>query len=162
MLEIACKTEAEVVILGANYDDMLTIPPLFRKHFMPWLVKAGRMLHEEGKYLLTHTDGENKGLMQSYLESNFDIADSVTPAPMTKLSLKEYRDIFKDKIAIWCGIPSCIMLDESYHWEDFKDWFALMLKDAAPYDHLIFSIADTCPPGASIDRIEYLCEQLNC
>ena len=33
------------------------------------------------EYLLTHTDGENQGLLQHYVASNFDIADSVCPAP---------------------------------------------------------------------------------
>ncbi len=46
------------------------------------------------KFLLTHTDGENTGLLEHYLESNMDVADSVCPKPMTKLSFKEVRDHF--------------------------------------------------------------------
>jgi hypothetical protein len=161
LLEIAAKTEAEVVIYGANYDEAITIEPLFREHFMPWLVNAGTILHDEGKYLLTHTDGENQGLMEAYQESNFDIADSVTPAPMTKMSLKEYRECFNGNVNIWGGIPSTIMVADSFGWEDFKAWVERMLEETAPYDHLILSIADTCPPGADFGRIEYLYEKLN-
>lgn len=161
VLSTAAKTRAEVIIFGANYDDMITIPPLFREHFMPWLSKAGELFHEKGKFLLTHTDGENQGLLESYMESNFDIADSVTPAPMTKVSLKEYRDYFDGKIAIWGGIPSAIMMENSYSWDDFVDWFENTMKEIHPYDHLILSIADTCPAKASFDRLEFLCERLN-
>ena len=43
---------------------------------------------------MTHTDGENRRLMPLYLRANFDIADSVCPAPMTRLSVDEFYEGF--------------------------------------------------------------------
>ncbi|MFQ7550409.1 MAG: hypothetical protein ACLRMZ_09005 [Blautia marasmi] len=53
---------------------------------MPALKEQSDRAHARGKYLATHTDGENTGLMELYLKSGFDIADSICPAPMTKIS----------------------------------------------------------------------------
>ncbi|MEJ2564745.1 MAG: hypothetical protein P8141_02065, partial [Gammaproteobacteria bacterium] len=37
--------------------------------------KAGDRLNKQGKYLLTHTDGENKGLLPVFGTCRFDDAD---------------------------------------------------------------------------------------
>ena len=161
MIEAAAETDAEVAILGANYDEMLTARPMFEKYFKPWLIRAGDRLHREGKYLLTHTDGENKNLNDIYLDCNFDIADSITPAPMTKIPLEDYRTLYGSKITIWGGIPSICMLRDSMDYRDFTSLVDRLVESCKPYNNLIFSVADTCPPQAEYDRILYLCDCLN-
>jgi hypothetical protein len=158
MIDAALQSEAEISLLGANYDDMIMYPPLFQTHFLPWLKKAARKHHEQGKYLLTHTDGENRELLDLYLESEFDVADSICPKPMTKLSLLEYREKFKDAITIWGGIPSISLLPNSFLWDDFKDYIKIIFKGCKPYDRLILSVADTLPPDADFNRLLYICE----
>ena len=160
MINAALATRAEVVLLGANYDATITYPPFFRDYCLPYLKKAARQCHNTGKFLLTHTDGENKGLTDLYLESEFDIADSVCPAPMTKLSLTECREIFRDKITIWGGIPSVLMLKSSCPFSDFRNYIDGIITGCAPYDHLILSIADTMPPDADFSRLLYISESV--
>ena len=159
IIDSVLETEAEVVLFGANYDDTITYAPFFEEHITPWLNKAGERLHRVGKYLLTHTDGENQGLLSTFEECNFDIADSVCPAPMTKVSLQEYREAFGVQTTIWGGIPSQIMLKSCCSDTDFKDFVANVISSCKPYNNLILSIADTTPPDAEFDRILYLIEQ---
>jgi hypothetical protein len=160
IIDSARLTEAEVVLFGANYDAAITCPPFFDEHIKPWLEYAGVQLHASGKFLLTHTDGENKGLIQSYLDSKFDIADSICPAPMTSMSMQEYRAAFKDKISIWGGIPSVIMLSSSCSDGNFKDFIDRLIEESYPFNNLIFSIADTMPPDTDFDRLLYICEKM--
>ena len=40
ILKVVSDSPAEVVLWGANYDDMITYPPYFRKEMTPWLRKA--------------------------------------------------------------------------------------------------------------------------
>ena len=68
------------------------------------------MLHPPAKYLLCHTDSENRGLVDSYLDSGMDIADSVCPKPMTSMTMKEMRDAFAGNITIMGGVPSIALL----------------------------------------------------
>ena len=149
---IGCK--AEVIFLGANYDSFLTCPLFFKKYITPYLKKYSTMVHKCGKFFLTHTDGENEGLIQEYVSAEVDIADSICPYPMTRLKIKDIRRAFQGKITIWGGIPSVIILEESmsdYEFEKFMYEFFIQIEKG---DHLILSFADTVPPGAKFERIE--------
>lgn len=155
IIDCSVETDAEVVLFGANYDDTITYPPLFEKYILPWLNKAAESVHGKGKFLLTHTDGENKNLMDLYDRCTFDIADSVCPAPMTKLDAEEYRRRFHDR-TIWGLVPSVIMLAEAYSRDDFTGFIDYLLQICKPYNRLILSIADTLPPPADFDRVLYI------
>lgn len=161
LLESGRLSGAEVVLFGANYDEALTPPPLFTPKIKPWLQRAGTVLHQSGQLLLTHTDGENAGLMQEYTECGFDIADSVCPSPMTRLSLGEYRAAFAGKTAIWGGIPSSLLVPGAYPEDFFRREFTEIVNSAKPWDRLIFSIADTLPPDADFNRLLYIAETLD-
>ena len=153
MLEVASLSPAEVLLVGANYDATVTYPPFFEAHILPSLKAFAATLHERGKYLLTHTDGENTGLLQHYLSSEIDIADSVCPAPMTKLTFKEVRDFFGDRITIMGGIPSVALLESSMPEREFKSFLDEFFEAIGSGDHLILGISDTTPPAADFDRI---------
>ncbi len=75
------ESPAEVVFLRGNYDDSITYTGFFRKYILPSLRDYAEVLHRKGKFLLTHTDGENRLLLPLYLEAGFDVADSVCPYP---------------------------------------------------------------------------------
>ena len=113
MFEVVIQCPAEVLFLGANYDATVTYPPFFQEHIAPWLRRLAEACHRKGKFLLTHTDGENTGLLDLYLKSGIDIADSICPAPMTKLTIKEVRDCFGGQVTIWGGIPSVALLKDA-------------------------------------------------
>ena len=81
--QLAAESTAEVVLLGGNYDDAITYPRFFQEYILPPLRDYAEVLHARQKYLMTHTDGENRRLIPLYLQTGFDIADSVCPAPMT-------------------------------------------------------------------------------
>jgi hypothetical protein len=153
LVEAALASSAEVVLLGANYDDAVTYPPFFEQFIMPWLRRAGERLHAAGKLLLTHTDGENERLLPLYLQSGFDIADSVCPAPMTRLPLRAYREAFGREITIWGGVPSVIVLRSSCSEADFRRHIDGILEEARPFRRFILSVADTLPPDADFDRL---------
>ena len=63
MLDVLAESDAEVIFWGANYDQDLTWPPFFAEEIAPWLKMVSDRLHDAGKLLLTHTDGENKNLL---------------------------------------------------------------------------------------------------
>jgi hypothetical protein len=156
ILDIVTLSPAEIVLSGANYDAAVTSPPFFKQHITPSLKKQARRLHAHGKFLLTHTDGENMGLLDEYIASEFDIADSICPAPMTKLSLKDVRDAFGGKITIWGGIPSISVLEDSMSDSEFFKYVDNAMTEIGVGDHIIFSIADTTPPAAKFSRIDHL------
>ena len=149
----AADCPCEIVLSGANYDSAITPPPFFEKYIMNELRAQADILHKQNKLLLTHTDGENRGLLGHYLNSGFDIADSICPAPMTSMGLREIREAFGGKIAVWGGIPSVCVLQESMSDYEFEKYINAMMENTGGGVRLVFSIADTTPPGAKFERI---------
>lgn len=152
-LAVTADSPAEWVLWGANFDDMITYPALFKAHFLPWLQKASSVLKQKGKKMVCHCDGENQGLMDLILESGCDIAESVCPYPMTKVPIGEYYRRWHERITIFGGIPSILLLEESTSEADFDAYLDLLFRSIAPGDHFILGVADTVPPNAKFDRL---------
>ena len=159
VFDVCARSPADVCLLGANYDAGVTHPPFFAEHIMPWLKAFAGTLHAGGKFLLTHTDGENTGLLDCYLESEIDVADSVCPAPMTKMTFKQVRDHFRSRITIMGGIPSICLLKDVMPDRIFEAFLDSFFSDLGPGDHLILGISDTTPPAADFDRIKRIGER---
>ncbi len=158
VLPVSIESQSEIIFLGANYDSFLTWPVFFKQYITPYLKKYSELAHKKGKYLLTHTDGENDGLLQEYLDADIDIADSICPKPMTSLSLKQVRDSFGDNITIWGGLPSICVLEDSMNDLEFDRYLNKFFEDLGEGKNIIISFANTTPPGAKFERIEKVAE----
>ena len=156
LFDAALNSPAEVILSGANYDFTFTTPDVVQNLVVPELKRQSKIAHEKGKFIATHTDGENKMLLDKYVAAEIDIADSICPAPMTSISLKETRDIFDGKITIWGGIPSIALLTASVSDHEFYQIVDNTLDVIGRGDHMIISVADTLPPAADFRRLMYL------
>jgi len=153
VLAAIADSPVEVVLWGANYDDMLTYPPYFEKEIAPWLRRAAETLEARGKLVATHTDGENRGLMDQIRDCGAHVAESVTPHPMTKVDIAEYYSRWRDRLTIMGGIPECVMLEETASEEEFEAFLDHLFASVAPGDRLILGVADSVPPGAVLERL---------
>jgi hypothetical protein len=153
----ALATSAEVILSGANYDSSITSPGMFRHYITDELRHQSDELHAAGRFLATHTDGENIGILPEYVKAGIDIADSICPAPMTKITLAKTREVFQGSgITIWGGIPSIAVLKDLMSDEAFYRYVDSCMEAIGPGDHMIVSVADTVPPAASFDRLRHL------
>lgn len=156
LFDAAINSPAEVVLSGANYDFTFTTPNVIEELVVPELKRQSEIAHGMGKFIASHTDGENTMLLEQYVKAGFDIADSICPAPLTKISLRETREIFGDQITIWGGVPSIALLPDSVSDRDFYRLVDETLEVIGRGDHMIISVADTLPPLADFDRLLYL------
>ena len=152
-LDAVAECDAEVVFWGANYDRDLTWPPFFDAHIAPWLARVAERLHDAGKLLLTHADGENDGLMPFFAACGVDVVESVCPAPMTRLSLAELRRGFGRQVTVWGGVPSVALLPESMNDADFEGYLDRLFDEAADGAGLILGVSDNVPPDADMRRL---------
>ena len=153
IFKVIAEGPGEIAFIGANYDDTITYPPFFRDHILPWLQEAADMLHARGKLMMCHPDGENRGLMEYLWESGMDVADSVCPAPMTKVSLEEYYARWSKRITIQGGIPSNLLLEASASEEEFESFLDYVFKVVPPGNRLILGVVDIVPPDVVMDRL---------
>lgn len=160
VFDIMAQSRADVVLVGANFDGMLTYPPFFERHILPWLQEASGKLHAGNKLMLCHTDGENNGLMDLLHESGMDIAEAVCPHPMTKVSLAEYYRKWSDRITIFGGIPSNLLLEETTRDAQFEKFLKDLSPAISPGSRFILGVADTTPPDASFERLQRIHEMV--
>ncbi|MBM3802281.1 MAG: hypothetical protein FJW26_08200 [Acidimicrobiia bacterium] len=160
ILESLLACEAEVVHWGANYDQDLTPPKFFNAEIAPWLKKVSDRVHRAGKFLQTHTDGENRYLLPHYPACAFDIAESVCPHPMTSCTPAEIRKGLGPTTTVWGGIPSVALLNSSMDDGAFEAYLDKVFGELGSGEHLILGVADNVPPDANLDRLHRIRERI--
>lgn len=159
MLDAACQSPAPVVQWGSNYDDMLTYPPYFQREILPWIRKVSSRFAAAGKLLLCHTDGENEGLMDLIRDSGMHIAESICPAPMTRISLAEYYRRWSPHLTLCGGLPSIIALPETSD-SAFEAFMDELFRAVAPGKRIVLGMADNVPPDAIFSRLQRIYDRV--
>ena len=153
LVQILADSPAEAVMMGANYDDTITYPPLFAEHILPSLARWAEVLHARGKIFMSHCDGENDGLLGLLAQSGIDVAESVCAPPMVQCSLTSMRKAFGDKITIFGGVPSVALLEESMSEDEFEAHMRHLFAEIAPGGRFILGVSDMVPPDAKWERL---------
>ena len=159
-IELIARSPAQAVYWGANFDDMITFPAYFAEDIQPWIRKAAEVLGARGIWVSCHCDGENKGLMDLIRDSGMHVAEAVCPHPMTKVTIEEYYARWSDRLTIYGGIPSILLLEESTPDDEFEAFVTHLFKAVAPGRRMIFGIADSTPPKAVFSRLVRLGERI--
>ncbi|MBI2216348.1 MAG: hypothetical protein HYU51_03530 [Candidatus Rokubacteria bacterium] len=160
LVRVLAASPAEAVMIGANYDDTITFPPLFEEHILPWLQRWAAVLHASGKLFFTHCDGENEGLLPLLAASGIDVAESVCAPPMVQCSLTAMRQAFGGRITIFGGVPSVVLLEESMTDDEFEAHMRGLFTEIAPGDRFILGVSDMVPPDAKWHRLVRIAEMV--
>jgi len=160
LVRILAASPAEAVMVGANYDDTITYPPLFEAHILPWLQRWADILHAGGKIFMSHCDGENEGLLPLLAASGIDVAESVCAPPMVQCSLTAMRQAFGGTITIFGGVPSVVLLEESTSDDEFEAHMRNLFAEIAPGDRFILGVSDMVPPDAKWERLVRIAEMV--
>lgn len=160
LISIAKNSPAQALVWGANYDDTLTYPALFEKHFLPWIQKFSEVLHQANKYVGSHLDGENLGLMDLVLKTGLDVADSVCPYPMGKVAIRDYYRHWGERVTIFGGIPQDLLLPDVFTLGDLHDYLDLFFQSIVPGTRFVAGIADAVPPDADFSRLFVIADRI--
>ena len=153
-LECILECDAEAVLWGGNYDQDLTWPSFFQEQITPWLQHVSERLRSASKVLFTHCDGENEALTELLLDSGIDVAESICPAPMTKMSLAELRERWGTTVRICGGIPSVALLPDVFDNVAYRQFMDATFAELGSGAGLILGVADMVPADADLRRLE--------
>jgi uroporphyrinogen-III decarboxylase len=149
--QIAARSPAEILMIGCNWSDSITSPPLFKKYFVPALQNAADLMHSHNKLTTCHVDGDMKRLLTLFVETGVDIAEALAPHPLCNYTLAEARQVFGSRMTIWGGIPTPLFTDV-YSDQCFDAYVREILRTIAPGDHFILAMGDNVPAGGVLER----------
>lgn len=158
--QLALESPAEVLLAGSNFDDFITPPWFFEKWLLRPLRDYAAQLHARGKFLLSHTDGENRLLAPLYCKAGIDIADSVCPVPMTSCTLDELFETWAGRITVWGGIPSVLLCKEGATWEQFRGFVDDLIERHGRRSRFVLGVSDMVTADAQWDRLCYISEKV--
>lgn len=150
--QIAARSPADILMIGCNWSDMITSPPLFKKYFVPALEELVDLMHSHGKLTTCHVDGDMKRLLKMFAETGVDIAEALSPQPLCNYTLAEAREVFGSRMTIWGGIPTPLFTD-AYSDEDFDAYVRDIFRTISPGDHFILAMGDNIPPNGIFERV---------
>ncbi|MGC9326872.1 MAG: uroporphyrinogen decarboxylase family protein, partial [Candidatus Hinthialibacter sp.] len=122
-IRAAAETQARIVIISDHADEHLIAPPLFQKYCMPIYKEACAILHQAGKIVSTHVDGNIRRLLTLLPHTGIDLLDGCTPAPMSNYEVDRLSHYLGNRLYAYCGIPSSLFMthrpdEEIIQWAD--------------------------------------------
>jgi len=141
LYRIAADSPTEFVIYGDNITSDMIGLERFVKYCIPRYNEAAALLHEKGKRLGVHMDGNLKLLKESIAESSIDFIEAFTPSPMFDLPVAEAREEWPDKV-LWINYTSCFHVAGT---EAIRAHTLELLRQAYPGDRFLISITEDVP-----------------
>ena len=157
--KITVTSGLEILQVCGNWSDDIHTP-VFRKYFVPWFQEVCDFLHAHGCLATGHVDGEMRRLNPLFRETGIDIAEAITPAPQTGVTMREFREQLGDEVTIWGGIPS-ILFEPMYSDEDFDNYIENMFREMAPGYRFIVGMGDNLPFDGDINRVGRVAELID-
>jgi len=138
---LIARSPALTVNYGGNETPEVMGPPRFREYVVPLYNEAAEVLHQHGKLLGAHLDGNNRAWMKDVAASALDYVEAFTPAPDTDMSLEEALKVWPDKI-LWINFPSSLHLAST---QTIVRTTKQLIEAAAPGDRFILGITENIP-----------------
>lgn len=147
----------ETLIVSDNYDSNVQTKELFDTYVRDYYTEVARRLHDAGKFLAVHVDGESRGVLGWLAECGVDCADALTPAPMFALTPARMRAEAGPDLILSGGIPATIFGStgsDAAFVECVKRWLDTRLTSP----RVLLAAGDQVPPDAPWERIAMLPE----
>lgn len=149
-VRLAARAPARLVIISDHADEHLIAPPLYERFCIPFYRKATAMLHEAGKRVSTHLDGNIKGYLPLLGRTGFDLLDGLTPAPMFNYEVEELAEALPEGMAAYCGVPATFFCQGRPTEEILR--FADRILGALA-GRGILNVGDILPPDGDLEQV---------
>jgi len=149
-VRLAAQAPARLAILSDHADENLISPPQYERYCLPYYAKMNAILHQAGKFVSTHLDGNFKGFFPLLERTGFDLLDGCTPAPMFNYQVEELAAALPDKMAAFCGVPATLFC-QGLPTEDIVS-FGRRIADALR-GRGILNVGDVLPENGDIDQV---------
>lgn len=164
LIKILVNSPARVMVHGSHYDSMMTPLPIYKKYMLPYLKEVSKEFRKAGKHLAMHADADSKDLLELFIESGIEVLDCYCTSPMVSITMEETLERIGDKMVVWGGIPSIVLVPEVMPYDDFVSYLNYYFKTLEKYkgkSRVIVAIGDNVVAEADIDRVEKISDMVD-
>lgn len=150
LIDLVGPSPIEIINFGDNVHAATLSPELFRKHVLPVYEHRCERLHQAGKFVHAHWDGDTGPLLSYARETGLDGIEAITPAPQGDVSLEQIKEGLVDELFLIDGIPA-IYFDDMFPMAVLEECTHRLIELFAP--KLILGISDEISSTGDIERI---------
>ncbi len=110
MIDVINASPIQLINFGDNLHNATLSPKLYEEYVLPAYLERCDKLHQAGKWVCSHWDGETKAILKYARTSGLDGIEAITPKPQGDVTLEEAKEALGDDIFLLAGIPA-IYLD---------------------------------------------------
>lgn len=150
MIEVINASPIDLICFGDNVHSGTLSPELFERYYLSSCQRRCQHLHEGGKWVIAHWDGDCKPLLPYAHETGLDGIEAITPQPQGDVTLEEIKAGLGDDMFLVDGLPA-IYFDETFTVETLIDCTHRLIELFAP--RLVLGISDEISSTGDIERI---------
>ena len=140
----------EWINFGDNLHGGTLSPRFFEKYVLPAYQERCDRLHQAGKFVFSHWDGDVKPLLPYAKHCGLDGIEAITPLPQGDVTLEEMKEALGDEIFLVDGIAA-VLFEDTFPVEALVEQVHRLIDLFAP--KLILGISDEMPSRGNIDRV---------
>lgn len=150
MIDVINNSPINIIDFGDNIHSGTLSPQYFERYVLEEYQMRTERLHKGGKFVYSHYDGDNKGLMQYYHQTGLDGIEAITPLPQGDVTLEEVKQYLGDDMFLIDGIPA-VYFDKEFSEEILSECVEKIIDLFAP--NLVLGISDEISSTGDIERI---------
>lgn len=157
-VKLSVKSPAEAFIFWEDSSTTNISPAYFQKYAAPEINEWGKLIHDEGKYLIHHACGHIRALLPYMDRTDIDMIESISPPPTGNAELWEARAALSQHIGLAGGIEPTMLLNSSL--EELEQYVLVLLRKMER-TRFILANSDSCPPGVSPEKFRLVARLVN-
>lgn len=150
LMDVIIASPIRVINFGDNVHGGTLPPYYFEKYVLPEYQRRCARLHEGGKFVSAHWDGECKAILKYAKSTGLDAIEAITPLPQGDVTLKEVKAALGDDVWLMDGVAA-ILFDVTFSEEQLEEQVRECIELFAP--KLILGISDELSSTGDIERI---------
>ncbi|MGC9453725.1 MAG: uroporphyrinogen decarboxylase family protein [Phycisphaerae bacterium] len=150
LIEVINDSPVEVINFGDNVHSGTLPPEYFARYVLPVYQRRCELLHDGGKFVHAHFDGDTRPLLPMARDTGLDGIEAITPQPQGDVTLEEVKEALGDELFLIDGIPA-VYFDKTYDEQTLIDCARRVIELFAP--RLILGISDEISWTGDIERI---------
>lgn len=153
LIEVINESPFQMINFGDNLHCGLLPSYYFEEYVLPAYQRRCKRLHEAGKFVTSHWDGDTKDLLKYAKATGLDGIEAITPKPQGDVTLKEVKEALGDDVWLVDGLAA-ILFDERYPVEELMAQVEECIELFAP--KLILGISDELSSTGDIERVRMI------